>query len=83
MLVALQQYGSNQGSCTPDASVSHRDKINIRNGDYPIWGPLHLVSRMDANDRIRHVVSAFSHMENLPGVDGKRFLLNSGFVPFK
>lgn len=35
----------------PDASASSNEKLNVRRGDYPIWGPLHLLTNVDANGR--------------------------------
>jgi len=32
----------------PDSSATARDKRNVRDGHYPIWGPLHLLYRIDS-----------------------------------
>jgi hypothetical protein len=32
-----------------DSDLSHFDKINVRQGRYAIWGPLHFVTAVDAN----------------------------------
>lgn len=32
----------------PDANANSRDKINVRDGHYPIWGPVHLFARTNS-----------------------------------
>jgi hypothetical protein len=32
----------------PDSDISHFDKINVREGRYAIWGPLHFVTNVDS-----------------------------------
>ena len=34
----------------PDSSSTSFDKINVRDGHYPLWGPLHLFAKVDANN---------------------------------
>lgn len=34
----------------PDSDATHYDKINVRQGRYDIWGPLHLVTAVSASD---------------------------------
>jgi hypothetical protein len=43
-VLAYQHYGQ---SCAyfPDSSPSAKDKVNVRDGHYAIWGPLHIMSR--------------------------------------
>jgi ABC-type phosphate transport system substrate-binding protein len=33
----------------PDSSATSFDKLNVRDGHYPIWGPLHLLAKVDTN----------------------------------
>lgn len=33
---------------TPDSTETSKDKRNVRDGHYPIWGPLHLLYKIDA-----------------------------------
>jgi hypothetical protein len=33
----------------PDSDLSHFDKINVRQGRYAIWGPLHFVTNVDGS----------------------------------
>jgi len=35
----------------PDSTSSARDKQNVRDGHYPIWGPLHLLLRVDSQGK--------------------------------
>lgn len=48
----------------PDSSATTFDKINVREGRYAIWGPLHLVTTADANGptnaNVAAVVNAFT-----------------------
>lgn len=43
-------YQDTQQGCavTPDSTITSRDKRNVRDGHYPIWGPMHLLYRVDA-----------------------------------
>jgi ABC-type phosphate transport system substrate-binding protein len=43
-VLAFQPTGSACG-VLPDASATSREKRNVREGRYPIWGPLHLFAR--------------------------------------
>ena len=43
-VLAYQPTGASCG-VLPDASATSREKRNVREGRYPIWGPLHLFAR--------------------------------------
>ena len=43
-VLAYQHYGQSCGYY-PDSSPSAKDKVNVRDGHYAIWGPLHIMSR--------------------------------------
>jgi hypothetical protein len=46
---ALAFQDTHQGcAVTPDSSETSKDKRNVRDGHYPIWGPLHLLYRVNA-----------------------------------
>jgi hypothetical protein len=47
-VLAYQDFGQ-RCALFPDSSQGANDKLNVRNGLYPIWGPLHLFIRLDAN----------------------------------
>lgn len=48
--LAFQDF-SHSCAFPPDATPSSNDKLNVRNGDYPIWGPLHLLVNVDGSGR--------------------------------
>jgi len=35
----------------PDSTSTARDKLNVRDGHYPLWGPLHLLLRVDGQGK--------------------------------
>jgi hypothetical protein len=43
-------YQAKNQSCgyLPDSDAVHKDKINVRQGRYDIWGPLHVVTAVDS-----------------------------------
>jgi hypothetical protein len=46
----------------PDSTATSRDRRNVRDGHYPLWGPLHFLIRRNetgqpANPRTRHELS--------------------------
>jgi hypothetical protein len=43
-MLAFQAYGQACGYL-PDSSATSFDKANVRDGHYPIWGPIHLYAR--------------------------------------
>jgi hypothetical protein len=45
-ILAYQHYGQYTGFW-PDKSATSFDKINVRDGHYPIWGPLHIYAKVD------------------------------------
>jgi ABC-type phosphate transport system substrate-binding protein len=47
-LLAYQHFGQ---SCAiyPDSRESSNDKANVRSGQYPIWGPLHFLIRLNGS----------------------------------
>lgn len=47
-ILAYQHY-KQDCAWLPDSSSTAFDKLNVRDGHYPIWGPLHLLSKVDAN----------------------------------
>ena len=49
--VKVLAYQPAAQSCAvfPDSSEGANDKVNVRNGLYPIWGPLHLFIRLNGS----------------------------------
>ncbi len=46
--LAFQAYNQ-KGAFWADSGVSAKDKIYVRDGHYPVWGPLHVLAKIDAN----------------------------------
>jgi hypothetical protein len=46
-VLAYQHFGQ-KCAVFPDRDEASNDKVNVRNGSYPIWGPLHFFSRVNA-----------------------------------
>lgn len=89
---ALAYQDSEQGcAVTPDSSESSKDKLNVRDGHYPIWGPLHLMYKVDGkgnpvNTAIRQplldVIGYLAGTKTLPnGVSLFDLYATSGLVP--
>ncbi len=76
---------------TPDSSVNAKDKANVRDGHYPVWGPLHLLLRIDAQGNplnpanrkaVSDIVGYLSGTRALPnGVQLIDLYAQSGLVP--
>lgn len=49
-VLAFQAYGQKCGYW-PDSSPTSFDKKNVRDGHYPIWGPLHLLANVDGSGK--------------------------------
>ena len=72
--LAYQDVG---GECAvlPDRTPLSSEKENVRNGRYPIWGPLHLLANVDSNRRptSQSVESVISFLlgtaQPIPGLD--------------
>jgi len=48
--LAYQHYGQSCGYWA-DSTSSSFDKKNVRDGHYPIWGPVHFYTKVDANKK--------------------------------
>jgi len=51
VMVRVLAYQNRKETCAvfPDSDESTNDKVNVRTGKYPIWGPLHLFTRVNAS----------------------------------
>lgn len=49
-VLAFQDFSKSCGFY-PDRDVSSNEKQSVRNGDYPIWGPMHLLATVDNTQR--------------------------------
>lgn len=75
----------------PDSTASAHDKRNVRDGHYPVWGPLHLLLKVDAlgnpvnsvnRQAITDIVGYLSGTKVLPnGVQLLDVYAQSGLVP--
>lgn len=91
--IRVLAYQDSHQACavTPDSSDTAKDKRNVRDGHYPIWGPLHLLYKVDAkgepeNKAVRepllNIVGYLSGTKALPsGVSLFELYVQSGLVP--
>jgi hypothetical protein len=57
-ILAYQHKGQSCGYL-PDSDSSHLDKINVRQGRYAIWGPVHVITNVDsAGNPVDHTGAA-------------------------
>lgn len=56
--LAFQAKGQTCGYW-PDSSSSSKDKLNVRNGKYDIWGPLHMYAAVDNKGKPSDDISDF------------------------
>jgi hypothetical protein len=73
------QYTKGGQTCgyLPDSDSTSRDKLNVRQGRYAIWGPLHAVAHTDGNGNAvpsqgnpagNYVATAIKYLTNDPGL---------------
>lgn len=91
--IRMLAYQDTRGPCAvyPDSSAGARDKQNVRDGHYPIWGPLHLLYKVNqAGDplnesnrqQVTDIVGYLSGSKALPnGVQLLDVYAQSGLVP--
>ncbi|MFZ5892736.1 MAG: hypothetical protein ACOY0T_16880 [Myxococcota bacterium] len=75
----------------PDSGEKTRDKRNVRDGHYPLWGPLHLLYRVDSagnplnpanRQRVLDIVGYLAGSKTLPnGVSLLDVYAQNGLVP--
>ncbi len=84
--LAYQHYGQSCGY-TPDSDATTSfDKRNVRDGHYAVWGPLHMLAKVDAqgaviNASAKKVVDYLSLAEKPTGFDLIQLEAKSGVVP--
>jgi hypothetical protein len=91
--VRVLAYQDSSQACAmyPDSTSSARDKRNVRDGHYPVWGPLHILLKVDqfgnpvnvANRQaVTDIVGYLSGTKVLPnGVQLLDVYAQSGLVP--
>jgi len=88
----LSYRDSNQNCAVyPDSNATAKDKKNVRDGHYPIWGPLHLLYKADKEGRpanpttranVNDILGYLSGTKALPnGVKLLDVYAQSGLVP--
>jgi hypothetical protein len=71
-VLAFQDFGS-KCAFWPDLSLTTFDKTNVRNGSYPVWGPLHLLAKVASkgafptNATVSDIVKYFTGDKVPPG----------------
>jgi hypothetical protein len=78
-VLAFQDLGK-KCAFWPDSSLTTFDKVNVRNGDYPVFGPLHLLARVASmggdptNAVVKLIINYFTGKADPPG--GKTQLID-------
>lgn len=82
--LAFQGYGQ---KCTfyPDSSYSSRDKLNVRNGHYAVWGPLHMLTKVTAGVPVNPIAAKFvdvmTEKATVAGVDAVGLQIDANTTP--
>lgn len=58
-ILAYQHYGQTD-AYWPDSDGNSFDKLNVRDGHYPIWGPVHMLAKGDASANVKKVIDLLS-----------------------
>jgi hypothetical protein len=83
--LAVQAYKQKR-AFYPDSTSRAFDKRNVRDGRYPFWAPIHLVTKADAtgrvlSDRVDYIIQYIQGTTPLPGVNMTDAVVKSGLVP--
>ena len=83
--LAFQAYGE---SCAlyPDSSFASTDKYNVRNGLYPVWGPVHMLanvngSNVPTNAKAKQLLDILLGNTAVAGVDPVQAEIDNNTVP--
>ncbi len=89
--VLAYQDSSQRCAVFPDSTATAHDKLNVRDGHYPLWGPLHLLYKVDqlgnplnpgSRQAVTDIVGFLSGTKPLPnGVELIDVYAQSGLVP--
>lgn len=66
-ILALKSKGQTCGYL-PDSTISTKDKINVRDGHYPVWGPVHFFAQTNGGQP-NAAAAAFVSVFNQPRLD--------------
>lgn len=67
----------------PDSTLQKKDKQNVRDGHYPIWGPLHFYARTTSGGVPSPPAAAFLNRFTVAGLDASLLnkIIDKGLVP--
>lgn len=70
----------------PDSTPLASDKKNVRDGHYPLWGPLHLLTQIDGNGYplsadTKEVIDVITGVKDFPSFDLIRLLEEVAIIP--
>jgi hypothetical protein len=67
----------------PDSTLFRKDKRNVRDGHYPIWGPLHFFATLSGGVPVSPAAQAFVSVIGVPDVEQELLdaFISSGLVP--
>lgn len=92
-VLAFQPFFGCRGAFFPDSTPTARDKINVRDGHYPIWTNLRFVTQVDRNDnitslngnaarsRVERFVALMTGIESDPALPVSQFIIETGNIP--
>lgn len=80
--VRLLPFQESEHGCGyyPDSSPTSLDKQNVRDGHYPIWGPLHFLTRQP-NSSTQRLVSYLTGTATITGLDLIQVYVQSRVLP--
>ncbi len=70
----------------PDSSYASKDKANVRNGTYEIWGPLHMLAKVDASGvptdaKAKQLLDILTGATTVTGVDVTTLEITANTTP--
>lgn len=86
-MLAYQAYKQGcLGAVYPDSSATSFDKVNVRDGHYPIWGTFWTYTRVDGasqpqNAKVKQLVEFFANRASLGTADAIVDVAKTGNVP--
>jgi hypothetical protein len=66
-VLAYEAAGQN-GAYLPDSTPDTYDKQNVRDGHYPIWGPVHFFTKNSPPSQVLAFVNYFNGAQNTPAI---------------
>jgi len=83
--LAFQPYGE-KCALYPDSSYSSLDKFNVRNGLYEVWGPVHMLAKVNGsntptNPKAKQLLDILLGTVEVDGVDPVQAEIDNNTVP--